>query len=460
MNPTNTVPRKYHIATYGCQMNEYDSGLIAAAMEERGCVATEDPWEADYILVNTCSVRGKAEESAYARISQFKPVKESNPSLRIAVLGCMAKNHGVKILETLRHVDYVLGPDNYAELPRLMFDTPQRKKPSRAERPHRVITAFDSVENYLGKTAKQSNGVSGYVTIQRGCNKHCSYCIVPHVRGPEKYRDPSDVLREIRDTVATGISEITLLGQTVNSFRSGEVNFAKLLQQVALVPGVQRIRFTSPHPRHYTPELIDVLKSEPKLCPHVHLPVQSGSDAMLQKMRRQYTRDEFMRIIENLRGWNPQYGLTTDIICGFVGETEDDFQQTLDLVRETQFDSAFMFAYSPREGTTAFSEAETLSEEEKKERLARLITLQNDITLVRNKSMLGLRETLLLEGPSTRDANEWMGRTGNCKKVILSAAPGLQAGSYVDCIIDDIRGWTLRGTLVDDSCDYKYPGCL
>jgi tRNA-2-methylthio-N6-dimethylallyladenosine synthase len=443
------VSRKYHIATYGCQMNEYDSGLIAAAMEERGCVATEDPWEADYILVNTCSVRGKAEETAYARIFQFKPIKESKPHLRIAVLGCMAKNQGAKMLETLRHVDYVLGPDNYKELPYLLFDAPApARKPSRAERAHRVITEFDAVENYLGQSAKQSNGVSGFVTIQRGCNKHCSYCIVPYVRGPEKYRDPADVLREISGAVASGISEITLLGQTVNSYKSGDLNFARLLLQVAEIPGLQRIRFTSPHPRHYTPELIDVLRSTPKLCPHVHLPVQSGSDAQLRKMRRQYTRDEYLRIVESLRGWNPYYGITTDIICGFVDETEDDFQQTLALVREAQFDSAFMFIYSPREGTTAYNEAETVSEAEKKDRLERLIVVQNEITLARNKAMLGRRETILLEGPSSRAADEWVGKTGNFKKVILPAAPGLQAGSYVDCLINDIRGWTLRGDAI------------
>ena len=442
--------RKYHIATYGCQMNEYDSGLVASALESRGCVATDDPWEADFILVNTCSVRGKAEESAYARISQFKPIKEEKPGLRIAVLGCMAKNHGEKILETLRHVDFVLGPDNYAELPRLLFDTPLPAKPRQAERTHQVITAFDSLENYLGQSAKQDNTVSGFVTIQRGCNKHCSYCIVPYVRGPEKYRDPADVLREVREVVATGITEITLLGQTVNSYKSGSMDFAGLLRQVTDIEGLRRVRFTSPHPRHYSPALLDVLKSDPKLCPHVHLPVQSGSDSQLRKMRRQYTRDEYMRIVESLRGWTPYYGISTDIICGFVGETEEDFSATLDLVREAQFDSAFMFIYSPREGTTAYNEAETVSEAEKKERLERLIALQNEITLKRNQAMFGRRETLLIEGPSSRDAEEWVGKTGNFKKVILPASPQLKAGAYVDCVIDDIRGWTLRGKLSGD----------
>ncbi len=459
MNSPVITPRKYHIATYGCQMNEYDSGLVAAALESRGCVSTDDPWDADFILVNTCSVRGKAEENAYARIGQFKPVKEAKPEMRIAVLGCMAKNHGEKILDNLRHVDFVLGPDNYAELPRLLFDTPLPRKAARADKAHRVITEFDSVENYLGQSAKQ-NGVSAFVTIQRGCNKQCSYCIVPFVRGPEKYRDPSDVVREVSLAVEQGITEVTLLGQTVNSYKSADVNFAKLLRQVAAIDGLQRIRFTSPHPRHYTGELIDVLTSESKLCPHVHLPVQSGSDAQLRKMRRQYTRDEFVRIVESLRGFNPYYGITTDIICGFVDETEADFQATLDLVREVRFDSAFMFIYSPREGTTAFHETETVSEAEKKDRLERLIAIQNEITLERNKAMIGRRETILLEGPSSRAADEWVGKTGNFKKVIVPHVEGLRAGLYVDCVIDDIKGWTLRGQVADDESWYPSRGCL
>lgn len=452
-------PQKYFIATYGCQMNEYDSGLVAAAMEGRGCIATDDPWEADFILVNTCSVRGKAEENAYARISQFKPIKQANPQLRIAVLGCMAKNHGQKILDTLSNVDFVLGPDNYSEIPRLLFDTPLPSKPRKADRPYRVITEFDSVENYIGQHAKQNNHASGFVTIQRGCNKHCSYCIVPYVRGPEKNREPSDILGEIKAAVATGISEITLLGQTVNSYKWGDLNFAKLLLQVSQVSGLKRIRFTSPHPRHYTPELIDVLKSEPKLCPHVHLPLQSGSDTQLRKMRRQYTRDEYMRIVESLRGFNPYYGISTDIICGFVDESEQDFLQTLEVVQEAQFDSAFMFAYSPREGTTAYSEGDNVPEPVKKERLARLIEIQNEITLQRNQAMMGRTETILLERPSSRNPHEWVGRTGNFKKIVVPSVSGFSAGSYLDCVINDIRGWTLRGEPLTHN-PYSTDGCL
>jgi tRNA-2-methylthio-N6-dimethylallyladenosine synthase len=245
-----------------------------------------------------------------------------------------------------------------------------------------------------------------------------------------------------------GVKEVTLLGQTVNAYKSGEVRVGDLLQKVAQIGGIERIRFTSPHPRHYTAELIDTLLAEPKICPHAHIPVQSGSDSVLKKMRRQYTRDEYLRILEKLRGANPLYGISTDIICGFVGETEADFEDTLSLVREAQFDSAFMFAYSPRKGTPSALETEHLCEAEKKERLARLIEVQNHITAERNRLMIGRTETLLIERESTKNPDELVGKTGSFKKVVVPKAEGLQAGSMVDAKITGMRGWTLRGEII------------
>jgi tRNA-2-methylthio-N6-dimethylallyladenosine synthase len=309
-----------------------------------------------------------------------------------------------------------------------------------------VLTEFDNEENYLGQSAKLLSPFSTHVTIQRGCNKHCSYCIVPYVRGPEKYREVSDVLREVREAADKGVSEITLLGQTVNAYKSGNDTFATLLNKVSEVPGIQRIRFVSPHPRHYTPDLIDILLNNPKLCQSAHIPLQSGSDAILKKMRRQHTADDFLCIVEKLRGANPLYGLSTDIISGFVGETEADFEKTLDMVREVRFDSAFMFIYSPRKGTESAQEKETLSAEEKWERQARLVELQNEITLERNRLMLGRNELILVERPSSKNPDEWVGKTNNFKKVIFKPVGEVHPGNYLVCNIDDIRGWTLRGT--------------
>jgi len=427
----------YHIATYGCQMNEYDSNMLAEMLESHDSQECKQPEDADLILVNTCSVREKAEENAYARITQFAHLKKKNPSLRIAVLGCMARNHQEKILERLPFVDYIAGPDNYKELENLLFH------PAADEQDRKVITEFDEVENYFGARARLQNSWSSFITIQRGCNKKCAYCIVPFVRGKEKYRPVPDILDEVRFAADRGAKEITLLGQTVNSYRFEDCSFAELLTMTADVPGVERVRFTSPHPRHFDEALIEVMTSHPKVCSHAHLPLQSGSDRILKKMRRQYTADGFMEIVEALRARDPEFAITTDIITGFVGETEEDFQQTLDLVRRVRFDNAFMFSYSPREGTEAYPEVESLSEEEKKARLQTLIDVQNEITTERAHETLNTRQTVMVEGPSSRNENELMGKTDTFKKVILPAEIQASPGDLVDVEIAEIRGRTL-----------------
>lgn len=433
---------KYHLATYGCQMNEYDSQLIAKMLEDHGYHSASEAEFADVVIVNTCSVRGKAEETAYARIAQLKPLKEKKPSMRIAVVGCMAKNHGDRIPETLRHVDLVLGPDSYGRLTELL-QKPQSRKATAV-----IDTDFDSLENYLGQSAKSSLAHSAYLTIQRGCNKKCTYCIVPFVRGPEKYREPTDIIREAKEALARGVVELTLLGQTVNSYRFGTLDFADLAEKIADLPGLERLRFTSPHPRHFTPHLIELLKNHPRVCRHAHLPLQSGSDSVLRRMRRQYTLSEYSEIVEQLRRGNEYFSITTDLIAGFVGESEHDFLQTLDAVKNLRFDAAFMFAYSPREGTTAFPLEETLSEEEKQTRLQRLIDLQNNITRERNSALVGKVETILVDGPSFRDSREWVGKTSSFKKVVLPEDSPVQTGQSVPVHITEMRGWTLRGKCI------------
>ncbi len=429
---------RYHLATYGCQMNEYDSAMIAQMLARFGAVSVSSPENADVIIVNTCSVREKAEETAIARIFQFKPAKQANPDLKIIIVGCMAKNRGEELLKKLKFVDFIVCPDQYRKIPELL-ELPKRKR--------LAFLDFDLEENYVGESAKILTPFSTHITIQRGCNKRCSYCIVPYVRGPEKYRLSSDILREVNEAAAQGVSEIMLLGQTVNAYRDGNETFASLLNRVSEIEGIKRIRFTSPHPRHYTQELLEVLTQNPKVCHHAHIPLQSGSNAILKKMRRQHDMETYYGIIDYLRSADPLYHISTDIICGFVGESEKDFEETLEAVERVQFDTAFMFVYSPRRGTESFKETEILTEDEKKERHTRLTEIQNAITLKRNKLMLGRTETLLVERLSSRDSSEMMGKTDNFKKVIFKPEGNVKPGDYVKCKIDDIRGWTLRGTL-------------
>ncbi|MCL2101180.1 MAG: tRNA (N6-isopentenyl adenosine(37)-C2)-methylthiotransferase MiaB [Fibromonadales bacterium] len=419
----------YSIISYGCQMNEYDSARLAAFLEFYGCVPAINLEKSDIILVNTCSVRAKAEENAIARIWGLKKLRVESEELRVGVLGCMAKNRGQSLLKDLPFLDFILGPDEYHKLPEIIFANNSQLSTLNSQMPF----------------AKLANNYSAFIAIQSGCNMKCSYCIVPYVRGREQYREPGSILREIEEAVAKGVSELTLLGQTVNGYRFKDLSFASLLRQVADVKGIERIRFISPHPRHYTSELMEILLGEPKIAPHVHLPLQSGSNSVLKKMRRQYTRENYLSIVEALRFSNPLYGITTDVICGYPGETEEEFEETLSLLQEAQFDGAFMFAYSPREGTPSAAEKEFLSEEQKKARLQKTIDLQNSITLKRAKLMVGQSEKILLEKPSRKNSGEWVGKTGNFKKVVLPEQPGFREGMYVDCVIEGVRGHTLRG---------------
>jgi tRNA-2-methylthio-N6-dimethylallyladenosine synthase len=439
--------KKYHLATYGCQMNEYDSAMIAQELDMCGCVETSNQEDADFIIVNTCSVREKAEETAIANISKLKYLHRINPDVKIVVCGCMAKNRGPELLKSLKHVNYIVGPDQYKKIPELLLGDTQSPL---HQTHHKMFIDEDLSENYLGEYAKLQNDFTTFVAIQRGCNKRCSYCIVPYLRGPEKYRNIEDVLAEVRKAADKGITEVTLLGQTVNAYKTEGGNFADLLTKVSEIGGIRRIRFTSPHPRHYTNELIDVLLNNPKVCHYAHIPIQSGSDTMLKKMRRQHNMEQYLSIIEQLRSKDPFYGISTDVICGFVGETAEDFEATLKAFEQCQFDSAFMFIYSPRKGTESYKETETLTEQEKQERHTRLVELQNAITLKRNQMMLGCTEELLVEKNSARDETELRGRTDNFKKVIFKPEEGriVKPGDYVKVKLDDIRGWTIRGKLV------------
>jgi len=454
---------KYLLATYGCQMNEYDSNMVASMLEKRGMAITENPDEADLFVVNTCSIRGGAEDKAYARVAALRFHKRQRPDVRIAVIGCMAQNHGEKIPVALEHVDYVVGPDGYGALENMIFEG-QEERRARASRGQAggksrdaapvVWTEQNDFENYEGLMARLDGSVSAHVTIMRGCNKRCTYCIVPNVRGVERSRAADEVIAEVRHIVAHGVTEVCLLGQTVNSYRdvSGAepVSFADLLRRLNDVEGLRRIRFTSPHPRHFDTATIRAIAECEKVCKHVHMPLQSGSTALLKKMRRQYTRERYLEIVEELRAAIPDVSITTDIITGFVGETEADYADTLSLMEAVRFDHAFMFSYSPREGTPSFDEVETLTPEEKQSRLEGVIEAQMRHTEEKLEALVGRVEEILIESPSSRNDGEWMGKTDGFKKIIVPAAPGVEKGAYVKARIIERRGLILRGEVVTD----------
>jgi tRNA-2-methylthio-N6-dimethylallyladenosine synthase len=444
---------KYLLATYGCQMNEYDSNLVGAMLEKRGMEITENPDEANLFVVNTCSIRGGAEDKAYARVAALRHHKRHRPGVRIAVIGCMAQNHGEKIPTALEHVDYVVGPDGYGELEGMLFGEDTRDGLQNGTGAQ-VWTSQNDFENYEGMMARLDGSTSAHLTIMRGCNKRCTYCIVPNVRGVERSRSAEEVIAEARHIVSQGVHEICLLGQTVNSYRADGVSFADLLRKLQEVDGLRRIRFTSPHPRHFDSDTIRAIAECDKVCKHVHMPLQSGSNSLLKKMRRQYTRERYLEIVEELRATIPNVSITTDIIAGFVGESEQDFEDTLSLMRAVRFDHAYMFSYSPREGTPAFVEVEILTAADKQARLERVIELQMSHTEERLDAMVGRTEEILIESPSSRDANEWVGKTDDFKKVIVPggpAFPNVKKGAFVRATIRERRGLTLRGTVQSDA---------
>ena len=400
-----------YIETYGCQMNVADSELMEGILCAAGYKTVMHPREADVILVNTCAVREHAEQRVIGRLGAFMKYKYRKPSLIIGVTGCMAEHLGESLPEISRGVDLVVGPDSYRRLPELLngcLDTPK------------LDIAFDTEENYLRLDPVRGDGVTAWVSIMRGCDRFCTYCIVPYVRGREKSAPPDEILRQVRQVTEEGFHEVCLLGQTVNSYIYHETDFADLLRMVADVDGIERIRFTSPHPADFTPKLVETMGEVPEVCPHLHLPVQSGSDRILKTMRRNYTADDYRKLVEDLRTAVPGMALSTDVLVGFCGEMEEDFLATRDLVESLRFDSAFMFKYSPREGTIAYKRFEdNVSEEEKIRRLTEIIDLQEQISAEKNAEMVGRIVDVLVEGPAKKPSGNTYGRTAGFKGVVF-----------------------------------------
>ena len=412
--------RKLYIETYGCQMNVADSEVVASIMETIGYEQTADAAEADAVLLNTCSIRDNAEQKIHARLAELNARRRARDGKRFAigVIGCMAERAKTDLIENCG-VDLVAGPDAYLDLPNLMASV---------EAGHKAINVdLSTTETYRDviPTRLGSNGVGGFVSIMRGCNNFCSYCIVPYTRGRERSRELQSILNEVDDLRRRGFKEVTLLGQNVNSYRFVDADdvvtdFPRLLATVADFAPEMRVRFTTSHPKDMSDETIDVIAAHPNICRHIHLPVQSGSNAVLKAMNRKYTREWYLGRIEAIRSRIPECGISTDLFTGFHGETEEDFQLTLELMREARFDSAFMFKYSERPGTLAArTMPDNVPDEVKTERLNRMIALQNELSAASNLSDVGKTFEVLVEGFSKRSREQLMGRTSQNKAAVF-----------------------------------------
>ncbi len=410
--------RRVYIETYGCQMNVSDSELMFGVLGREGYVRTDDPGEADVLLVNTCAVRDHAEQRVLGRIGELKRYKR--PGDVMGVVGCMAQRLGPKLLARVPQVDLVIGPDGYRALPELI---------ARARDGERAAeVTFKAWEHYEDVPPARDNPTSAFVTVQRGCDYRCTFCVVPMTRGPERSRKLADVVGEVARLAGAGTTEVTLLGQTVNSYHDGEHDFADLLRAVGAVDGIRRLRFTSPYPTDFTPRVLAAMAETPAVCEHVHLPVQSGSSRTLKRMLRRYDRDRYLEVVAALRAAIPGIALSTDIIVGFPGETEADFQETLSLVEAVAFDDAYTFKYSVRDGTPAVKIKDHVPEQTKTARIGRLIEVVRRVAKRKNVELVGSAHEVLVEGPAKRgDLLQARTRTN---KIALLEGPLDWMGTY------------------------------
>lgn len=433
-----------YIETYGCQMNVNDSEVVLSILQKAGYTHCRQMDQADLILINTCSVRDNAEQRVLGRLDVFRQEKKRRSGVRVGILGCMAERLKEKLLENAA-VDIVAGPDAYRDLPRLVEAVSLSGK--------QINTLLSHEETYadIAPVRMDREGVSAFISIMRGCNNVCSYCIVPFVRGAERSRDPQSIVREAAALIDAGYKEINLLGQNVDSYRwtapddsGGALDFAGLLEKVALLDPSVRIRFATSHPKDMGDAVLYTMARYPNICRHIHLPVQSGSNAMLMKMNRKYTREHYLERIARIREILPDCSVTTDVIAGFCGETDEDHAATLSLLREVRYDSAFMFQYSERPGTRAARHyPDDVPASVKTARLNEIISLQNEISLENNRKCLGHTYDVLIEGPSKRSADELVGRTSQNKTCVFPAA-GHKAGECVSVKVLSCTSATLR----------------
>lgn len=437
-------PASVYLETYGCQMNVSDSEIVASVLRDAGYGLTHDPLQADVVLLNTCAIRENAEQRVRRRLEFFRARKRKhNTNLKIGVLGCMAERLRHKLLEQERLVDIVVGPDAYRDLPRLLHQVDETGQSA-------VNVQLSREETYadIAPVRYDSNGISAFVSIMRGCDNMCAFCVVPFTRGRERSRNAGTIVRECQELFDTGYREVTLLGQNVNSYRDGPVDFATLLYRVSLLSPELRIRYSTSHPKDCSEALLEVHRDRPNVCNFIHLPVQHGNSGVLQRMRRGYSADEYRALIERARRICPGVSLSTDIIAGFCGETEDEHQDTLALLADIRYDHAFMFMYSERPDTYAARKyTDDVPEEVKKRRLSEIITLQKSISHENNQKEIGRIHTVLVEGASKRSEAQLCGRTDTNKMVIFDRGT-LSAGMYVKVGITGCTSATLFGEVL------------
>jgi len=428
--------RKIYIETYGCQMNLADTELLIGLLKPHGYESTQTVQNADVILLNTCAIREHAEERVLKRLRELMYHKARHPGVRLGLTGCMAQHHRDSLLDKAPFLDLILGPDAYRTLPALLAQG-DKDEPL-------VSVRLDRDETYADITPVRGEGIRAWVTIMRGCDKFCTFCIVPYVRGRERSVPLTALLDQVRVLADQGYKEVVYLGQTVNAYRDGEHDFADLLRQTAGIDGIERIRFTSPHPSDMSEHVIEAMATCAKVAPYLHLPLQSGSNSVLERMERGYTIEHYTALVERLRSAIPELSLSTDIIVGFPSEDEADFQATYDLMAEIRYDSAFMFKYSAREGTKAYKWEETVSEQEKGRRLQAIIALQERISGDVNQQAIGQTVDVLIEGPAKRPAGWLAGKNGQFKTVVFPGN-GQQPGSVVPVRVISATAHTLIG---------------
>ncbi|RQD75435.1 MAG: tRNA (N6-isopentenyl adenosine(37)-C2)-methylthiotransferase MiaB [Candidatus Syntrophonatronum acetioxidans] len=442
---------KFNILTHGCQMNEHDSEILAGFLKGMGYQEIDDCHKADVFIINTCAIREKAEEKVYSRLGALKKLKEERPHMIIGVCGCIPQQEGIarKIKSRYPHVDLVFGTHNLHKFPELLQKAMEKRKT--------FIDVWPQREGIIeGLPVGRKDGIKAWVPVTYGCNNFCAYCVVPYVRGREHSREMNNIVAEVENLAAEGYKEVTLLGQNVNSYGkdlSNEVSFARLLKRLDKIEDLERIRYMTSHPRDFTGELVEVIWQSSRVCEHFHLPLQSGSNKILKKMNRGYTREDYLELVEYIRELIPQASITTDFIVGFPGEEEKDFADTLDMVEKVRFDSAFTFMYSPRKGTAAAEMPHRLNQEVKKKRLSRLIQLQTRISKEINEKLRGRSLEVLVEGISKQNPSMLTGRTRTNKTVNFKGDKDL-LGNLVQVLIKEPKTWSLDGELTREPVSF------